>query len=251
MDGVGGMGGDMNVPHKAKRRFTSHTPIGKRIISLPNNHKVVIHARTLFPNRVVPEPTRGTHILKSGEHSRKLGSHVTKGKWTGMPIYSLTLEERATCPSSCSHWNNCYGNKMQWSERYIHGQALEARLEKELAELNKRFHMGFVVRLHVLGDFYSRAYVMKWAEWMDRFSALRVFGYTARDPHDDIGEALKGMRDVYMDRWWIRWSDRDDYTYLSTGPSGIICPVQTEKAACCGECGLCWAAVKPIRFLLH
>ncbi len=40
----------------------------------------------------------------------KLGKKVTKGIYKGYPIFTLTLEERKTCPRSCKHWNNCYGD---------------------------------------------------------------------------------------------------------------------------------------------
>ena len=88
---------------------------------------------------------------------------------------------------------------------------------------------------------------------MRRFPNLNVFGCTARLPEedDDIGHELTRVRLEFPDRWWIRHSDRDDDTRLSTGESGIVCPVQTGKTDCCGTCGLCSTAEKPIRFLFH
>jgi hypothetical protein len=41
---------------------------------------------------------------------------------------------------------------------------------------------GFMVRLHVLGDFYSTDYVQLLAVALTAFPALHVFGFTARDP---------------------------------------------------------------------
>lgn len=217
-------------------------------MTLKGNHAAIVEERTLFPTRVMDVDHR---VLKSGINQRKLGGRVVKGKWTGMPIYSLTLEERATCPKSCEHWFNCYGNHMYAAKRYRHGEELERELEIELAALAADHPQGFVVRLHILGDFYSVHYVCCWGRWLDRFPNLRVFGYTARDPNEPIGLALQNVRDVYPDRWWVRWSGRDNDTWLSTGETGITCPVQTGKTDCCGTCALCWTAEMPIRFLVH
>ena len=238
---------------RAGRRFTVHRPTGNSLV-LAEDHPAVIDGRTLFPSRVGAKSQytqKIDRVLKSGFHSRKIGSHVTKGKWFQMPIYTLTLEERATCPRTCSHWHDCYGNKMHFAPRQKHGAELERRLETELPELNQKYPDGFVVRLHVLGDFYSLQYVEKWWTWMLAFLALHVFGYMARQTSDPIGRNVFKLHSLFPERWWVRLSDRDNETWLSTGESGITCPVQTGKTACCGTCGLCWTAEKPIRFLVH
>lgn len=168
-----------------------------------------------------------------------------------MPIYTLTLEERATCPQTCQAWNFCYGNHMHHAPRQQAGEWLENKLCDELTTLNQQYPSGFVVRLHVLGDFYSPEYVMLWAAFMRQFPALHVFGYTARDPQSAIGLLIDAIRQVEGDRWWMRWSHRDKETWLATGDRGIVCPVQTGKTDCCGTCALCWTMKKPIRFLIH
>lgn len=238
-------------PRQPYRRFKDHRPPGKPMV-LEADHPAMLERRTLFPNRTTaPQNAMGGRLMKSGKHSRKLGSHVVKGRWAGMPIFSLTLEERKTCPP-CENAHNCYGNKMQWSERYEHGPAFEAMLERELAEKQAKHPKGFVVRLHVLGDFYSEEYVIRWGEWLNRFPALQVFGYTAHNPFEsDIGLALLCLRRVHPTRWWVRWSNRGGQTWLSTGPGGIVCPAQTGQTACCGTCALCWTAEKVITFLEH
>jgi hypothetical protein len=141
-----------------KRRFTDHKKVGKPLTLSPD-HPAVIEGRTMFPSRVTEEHDR---LLKSGQNQRKLGSHVSKGRWAGMPIFTLTLEERATCPRSCQHWNDCYGNHMHWPKRHAHGPELEGKLALELAVLAAKYPAGFVVRLHILGDFYSSEYVRRW-----------------------------------------------------------------------------------------
>ena len=62
-------------------------------------------------------------MLKRGEQNKKLGDKITKGAWKGMTMYSLTLEERATCPSDCQQWDNCYGDNMPFAHRFDHTQA--------------------------------------------------------------------------------------------------------------------------------
>jgi hypothetical protein len=59
---------------------------------------------------------------------------VTKGRYKGFFIFTLTLEERATCPRTCLEWKTCYGNSMNWARRIKHGRAFEERLWEELAE---------------------------------------------------------------------------------------------------------------------
>ena len=86
---------------------------------------------------------------------------IKKGKFKGYVIYTLTLEERATCPRYCYHWDNCYGNNMMFGHRIQHGPELEAALQKEVAELCATYR-GVIIRLHVLGDFYSVDYVNLW-----------------------------------------------------------------------------------------
>lgn len=232
---------------KPKRRFTELKKTGKPM-TLRADHLAVMEGRTLFPSSVKEGQLK---LLKSGDNSRKIGSHVTKGKWAGMPIFTLTLEERATCPRSCLHWRDCYGNHMHWAHRQKHGTFLEAQLERELKCLQYEYPKGFLVRLHVLGDFYSRGYIKKWYGWMLDLPALHVFGFTAHRPDTEFGRLMLKIRNTIPRRWWIRFSHSDDLTWLSTGEIGITCPMQTGKTDCCGTCGLCWTARKPIRFLVH
>ena len=55
---------------------------------------------------------------------------------------------------------------------------MEARLEREIEVLDVRHGGGFVVRFHVLGDFYSVEYVGLWRRLLRQYPTLRVFGYT-------------------------------------------------------------------------
>jgi len=232
-----------------------HFSEGKPLVLGPD-HPAIAAATTLFPQKITTPDD--VSVLKSGDNQRKLGGRVTKGPWRGMPIFSLTLVERATCPGSCLQWNNCTGNHMPLARRYSASTALERRLAKELAGLQIDHPKGFVVRLHMLGDFYSLRYVALWEEWLAKFPALHVFGYSARLPGDPIGRAVAALRDKSWDRFAVRTSGgcEGPRTMVSANPypGAITCPAQTGGTSHCGSCGLCWAPAarhRTINFLPH
>ena len=212
----------------------------------------------------------------------KLGKKVTKGKLAGFPIFTLTLEERATCPASCIHWHDCYGNNMMNATRYAADDALLQQIETDLAHYQAKHPNGFLVRLHVLGDFFSVAYVAQWAKWLGQFPALHVYGYTANQPdasdnkERNIGQAILSLREACGIRFAVRFSGSysDEFAALSqddkrsntllADKKAFLCPTQISKktgnlakkdeptlAASCGDCGLCWQASKPVVFLTH
>jgi len=230
---------------------------GGRAVELKPSHRAIVEGRTLFPHQV-RNPTLG--VLKPGGNQRKLGGKVFKGAWRGMPIVSLTLEERATCPSSCLQWRNCYTNNMGRSVRYRHGYKLENAIIADLAKLQENHQNGFVVRLHLGGDFYSVAYVDFWADRLDEFPALRVFGYTARQIDDPIGERIAALRDYAWDRFAVRTSGAESgprtivVADATMRGDSIVCPAQLSKTTNCGSCGLCWAPAamrRTIAFVEH
>lgn len=230
-----------------------------RPMRLKASNPAIVENRTRFPGRV--SAPIGPNILKPGHHSRKLGGVVTKGKWKGFPVYSLTLEERATCPTSCELWNSCYGNRMHQATRYMHGPELERRLHIELRALQAEHPGGFVVRLHVLGDFYSVGYVERWAGWLLEFPALHVFGYTHWPVDTPIGYAIDAYRRVAWGRFAVRTSGAPDGPRTAVVPAGplmalrepdaVVCPAQTGRTASCATCSLCWASTRPIVFMEH
>lgn len=236
------------------RRFEEHAKVGKPFI-LPEDHPAVIEGRSRYTRFAGNASAR---VLVSGFNSKKIGARCIKSRWKGMPIFTLTLEERKTCPRSCRQWRSCYGNKMHWSRRNVQGENLENRLEIELAAAQEKWPKGFVVRLHVLGDFYSVNYVRKWASWLNKFPALRVFGYTARTMSDPIGKELQGLVQQQWDRFSLRSSDGNipeiPFSFVvknGVDTDEIICPAQTGQSDCCATCGLCWQTKKPIAFLEH
>jgi hypothetical protein len=184
---------------------------------------------------------------------------VKKGQFKGYVIFTLTLEERATCPRDCYHWNDCYGNNMVFAHRIEHGKALEQKLDEELAELCATYR-GVIVRLHVLGDFYSSDYVAKWAGWLARHNNLAVWGYTGRTRASVIGQQISITRNIYGSRFSVRFSNDLDFTFSANSlerqqprkGKSFICPEQTGGASNCANCALCWTAPdRQVIFLTH
>jgi hypothetical protein len=215
----------------------------------------------------VPEspPSSGLFVLKSATSNKKLGggsSVVTKGRYRGMPLYSLTLEERATCWDGCQNWGRCYGDNMPFAKRYVPGDALEDAIARDVARLHAKHPAGFVVRLHVLGDFYSPAYVRFWHELQRATPSLHVFGYTHWPPGSAIGYEVTQWVLAEPDRVAIRRSDATDphdplppaYTVTRLADvvgDSVVCPEQTGRTASCSTCGLCMDQRVAISFLDH
>lgn len=228
-------------------------------------------ARVLFTKRITPASATGTAFpnmvvpatgfpFQPGANSGKLGDKVTKGRWLGMPLYSLTLEERATCPRSCAHWLDCYGNGSPQSKRYQAGPELEDRIRSSLWDLDRENPNGYVIRLHMLGDFYSVAYAMMWRELMAQHPQLHVFGYTAHAPDSEIGRIIRYTRLAYRERWAVRFSG-SSYQFSARTihrmpdrakqAEGLVCPEQRGKLPNCGACGFCWEKSDPVVFIDH
>lgn len=239
--------------HPTAHRKRERGIAGVHLSALDPAHR---YGRTLFPSRVF-DPAEVRRVLKDGHQSRKIGKFVAKGPRRGWPIYTLTLEERATCPRSCRAWSFCYGNAMQAAERIVAGPELEKALWTELLALQFAHPGGFMVRLHVLGDFYSVAYVKLWKRALAAFPALHVFGFTARQPSDEIGQMIAGLAEADWDRFAIRLSGgtaRDKCSILQgdEGSDGAIpCPAQSDATDCCATCALCWHSTRSIMFARH
>lgn len=243
-----------------QRRFETKKP-GNGVV-LVSDHPAVEEGRTLFPStrKETPEADDETkRVLKIGHNSSKIGKEVELGDWKGFPIFTLTLEERATCPDTCKMLESCYGNNMHLAQRFQPGKDLENKLWEEMRVLQDLHPDGFVVRLHVLGDFYSLDYVKFWQQAMGAFSALNIYGYTAHDPDGEIGGELLGMTVEHWHRFAMRFSNAG-MSELSTVtieqgdavPEGAFaCPAQSGTTACCATCALCWSTEKNVAFVRH
>ena len=251
-----------------QRRWTDKPDLRPDAVrGLNPSHPALAENRTLFPSTVV-EVTREApdRLLVSGFNSRKLGGVVAKGRFAGYAMYGLTLEERATCPVSCSVRDVCYGNGMHFARRHRIGDpsVFYSRLEAELAMLSAKHPRGVLVRLHVLGDFPNAEYVGFWAAMLGKHPRLACYGYTHRGPDDPIGAAVAALKAIFPERFRIRWSAVEavpDGTVVTAevpeGPrtaAGIVCPAQTDATACCSSCALCWetsAKGETIVFIRH
>jgi len=217
---------------------------------LRDENPALANARTVHL-KFVKKVGETTRLLKSVASNRKLGKgemFVSKGKWRGMPMYALTLEERATCPRDCKQWVTCYGNNMVNAFRMDHTDPeFLPQLEREVRSLNALHPHGFVVRLHVLGDFYSSEYVDFWSALTASNAALHVFGFT----HWNTGPIYDRIAAWNSDRIWIRFSDRGGAMSANVEGEGIQCPQQTGKTKSCLTCGVCWSTTEPVCFLEH
>lgn len=237
------------------RRFPTLKPTRTGVV-IGALHPAYRTGRSIFASRVF-DPPEVKRVLKDGHQSRKIGKDVRKGRLRGFPIYTLTLEERATCPRTCKVWGSCYGNAMQAAERIVAGPALETALWQELAELQRLHPDGFLVRLHILGDFYSVDYAELWNEALEAYPALHIFGYTARDPQSDIGQVVCQMLGVWPERFHVRFSGwsgpKNGAVVVDSAEQAehIVCPAQTGKTDCCATCALCWHSDRTIAFLRH
>ena len=219
-------------------------------------------AATMYPKSVKLLADYSHKVLKQSKNAKlskdKLPT-IKKGKFAGYVIYTLTLEERATCPRSCYHWDNCYGNNMMFAHRLQHGFELEQRIYFEIEELCATYK-GVIVRLHVLGDFYSVEYVELWQHLLTKFDNLAVWGFTGYAPNSDIGLALRAVRGGFPDRFNVRFSNAPAWQFSANSADlykpeknkSIVCPEQTGAAESCATCTLCWSAPdKQILFVTH
>jgi hypothetical protein len=247
----------VKVPHDGP---TGHVKSSQ--IKLPGFGGAIEVGRSLFHKRGVKPVAALKNLLVSGHSNVKIGNDVRLGEHhLGYRIYTLSLEERATCPSSCLHWRTCYGNNMPYAKRVDHREPreLERRLEAEIQELLHKPWPGILIRLHALGDFFDESYVDFWANMLAKYDRLAVYGYTARRPSDPIGGTILDVKNLYGRRFAVRWSDgglgSDCTVSIRPGdpkPAGaFLCPEQTGRVAGCGKCGLCWNKTKDVAFVEH
>lgn len=224
-------------------------------------HPSIEEGRSLFYRKGV-KSVGDDNVLVSGHSNVKIGRDVRKGKrFRGYWIFTLTLEERATCPRYCAHWQTCYGNNMPFTKRRDHRDEdkLRSAIERDIKrEINKRGRKGILVRLHALGDFFSVDYVEWWASMLVKYDRLAVFGYTAYLPGSSIGEAIRATRDVFEFRFSIRNSNNIANEWATetvvrpfTAKNAIQCPEQIDASDGCGKCGLCWNTKRNIAFVQH
>jgi hypothetical protein len=193
--------------------------------------------------------------FRTGVAIAKLGGKVTKGRLKGASIHFLTLEERATCPTSCAVWDSCYGNNMSFAVRWKVDAALLSAMDRRIALWAAR-GLPRLVRLHELGDFPSVEYVRRWQAWLENNNWLHVFGYTAWPRTSPIGRAIQDVKNSVGARFSIRWSGYagadGSVVFEDKPPKGTFaCPEQQKRVLNCGACGACWSTSKAVAFAKH
>ena len=203
------------------------------------------NGRTIYTNNVYDSISHNGKLLKVS-NNKKLGkSKILKGRHKNKLIYSLSLEERKTCPTSCFHCKTCYGNNMPFAHRFMGNDALMKRLDDELNILSTKHKEGILIRLHVVGDFFSVNYVKFWKKMLSKYNGISIFGYTARTPFSEIGKEIAILRSLNWDRFSIRFSNSMEKISANSedfanAKEGIVCPEQLDKTKNCASCGLCW-----------
>lgn len=230
-------------------------------------HPATTEDRTLFPSSVIGAD-ESPRLLIGGFNSRKVGKRVTKGAWRGMPIFTLTLEERATCPRTCQQWQACYGNNMPFARRYRLDNDLIVGLAVELQAKQRQHPDGYVVRAHILGDFGSTddpdlalTYIGMWHLAFQENPGLRMFSYTAHDPASVVGRAIRALNILFPDRCRVRFSGHQSVggnagegavvIENAAASRHVVCPAQTGGTDCCATCALCWSMDRTVEFLRH
>lgn len=249
------------------RRFAAVAPHADRVAAAVRaDHPALKTGRTIFPSTVRTADDAG-RIFVGGHNNPKLGARVQVGPWRGMPIYHLTLEERATCPRSCHEWATCYGNTMHLAKRWRVSRDLLTFMGDELLWLRGKHPHGFVIRLHTLGDFPSPRYVGWWSMALRLLPELHVFGYSAWPDGHPIQRMLERMNALFPQQSFIRFSRQKPSgqgfeattIWRQAGaakrvPEGMICPAQNGRTSCCATCGFCWHPALtqvPIVFMGH
>ena len=247
---------------KDRRRFKqAPVPLGKASHVAPKGMP-----GTMFRERVT-DVIPGQPVLIDGANNAKIGGDVLVGHLKGARIFTLTLEERATCPDYCPLLRECYGNGMNWSVRWRHGAALESQIESDVKRLCAQ-HGTILVRLHILGDFYSLEYLAMWSRLLDENPGLNVFGFTMHREDTLMGCTVATIRRRDPKRFSVRHSGRSGpWGSITTDAvewekpmilDAAVCPEQRGamagdgKGTHCGSCGLCWKGMStPIVFFLH
>ena len=189
-------------------------------------------------------------IIKDSKNI-KLGKKVIKGMYNNYKLKTVTLIERKTCPADCVHWDDCYGNNMPFAHRIDHKDQnlLQKRIYNELLNSTNQL---LLIRLHVLGDFFNVKYVKFWSIMLNTFKNIALYGYTA----NNINSKIELSRDIakeiiklnYNKHSHIRFSNDLNNPFSANSydivkpvkGKSILCPVQENKTANCGTCGLCW-----------
>jgi len=234
-----------------------------KAMELNTNHKAIVNATTLYnaSKFTIRDVSNYKHKVLKASTNIKLGKKVNKGKLKGMKMYTLTLIERETCTDECEHYTDCFGNNMHVAHRFEVNDAFMLRLESDIHATAVANPNGFLVRLHILGDFKSVEYTLFWERMMIHYPNLHVYGYSRNHIDSkyshvrDIAKELIRLRSKYQNRWAVRFSNKLDQEYSANSrditDKGITCLAQVKTDVSCSDCTLCWSSKKAIGFITH
>jgi hypothetical protein len=222
------------------------------------DHPTLSENRTIFTKSVRPSRP-GENVLKAGSGNDKIGgSVIRKGRWKGFKVLTCVNEERKTCPATCPHRRDCYGNNMPFATRYVIDGTWYENVRRQLNYLSGT---PVALRLKVLGDFSGIEEVAFWMQMMMAHKNLHVWGFTAhtnparrkRYAQTTVRDLLDALGNAYPDRWLIRHSGAGDVPWAAnpeSNPVGFKCPAK-DTGRLCVDCGACWATSKPVWFPNH
>jgi len=228
------------------RRWKKSSEAGHGIRPLSPTHAAILENRTLFPGQV-RVPSAADLIFKSGQWSCKLGAETRKGTdGVTVPIYTVTHEERKTCPGGRGECNlYCMGDQEPWAIRWAIGPEFYKFAQRHLDLLDVLHPYGYIIRLQNLGDILEiekdgGEHVEFWSAQMERHTPMRVWLYTANDPASATGKRLTEiMERVGWRRFNLRFSNRwgEGCAHVIdgvkkpdwVGPEMIVCPALVPK----------------------
>jgi len=239
------------------------------------NDKAIKNKTTKYINNIIDDVEK-PYIYRNKKYNnypfsvikkstnKKIGKKVLKGLKKNFSIYTITLVERSTCSDECEHWSTCYGNNMMYAIRFNpYNKNFLSRLESDLKTIaNKpKNKNGFLLRLHVLGDFYSKDYVLFWKRMLKLYPNLHIYGYTRNHNNSkylekrNIANEIIKLNTLFSTRFYIRFSNKLDMeesaNSIDLGKKGITCLAQVDEQKTCATCTLCWTSKKPINFITH
>ena len=240
-------------------------------MKINNKHNAITNNTTVYRKNVIRDvkaPYKNNsyypYSMIKESTNIKLGKKVLKGLKKGYKVYTFALVERETCTNECEHYITCYGNNMPFGIRFDpYNKNFMPKLEQDIKEiaLKPSNKQGFLLRLHVLGDFYSVDYVLFWKRMLKLYPNLNIYGYTRNhndskylDKRNIANEIIK-LNTLFSTRFYIRFSNKLDIdtsaNSIDLGKKGITCLAQVDENKTCATCTLCWSSKKPINFITH
>jgi len=176
-------------------------------------------------------------------------------------IYNFSLPAFKTCPGKtefCSRF--CYGVRGCYAQKHTIN-ALENNfnqsqqpdfcnpLKREITSIKCK-----IIRIHVVGDFYSECYINQWINIAKEFPNKTFYAYTRSWRVQSLLEPLNRLRQ--LDNCFI--SASTDFTHpdlpdsswrvVSINGDGIPCPHDSNENINCLDCKLCFTGNNNISF---